>query len=89
MLRNGHRAACRAALGPALPLVVVCSLAARPASAAYKAAAPPSPRREEEGGVECPALHLQSLPPPPLARLVALCQNSLFSIWETFFLARL
>lgn len=89
MLRNGHRAACRAALGPAMPLVVVCSVTARPASAAYKAAAPPRPRREEEGGVECPAIHLQPLPPPRLAQLVALCQNSWFSIWETFFLARL
>lgn len=44
---------------------------------------------EEEGGVKCPAIHLPPLPPPRLAQLVALCQNSWFSIWETFGLAGL
>lgn len=72
-----------------LPLLVVCPVAARPASATYKAVAPPRPRRGGGGGGQCPAIHLQPLPPPQLAQLVALCQNSWVSPFGRLFPARL
>ena len=51
---------------PPLPLVVVCSVAARPASATYKAAAPPRPRRGGGGRGQVPC-HPPAASPSALA----------------------